>query len=86
MKPRPCRRCGAPVLTVHETGVRVALTGVVDAEPLGVFAPLDSGPIWEKHPRLGWMSLDIPKRRGNPLYRSHQCTADACQNRKAERS
>ncbi|TDC52861.1 hypothetical protein E1281_18410 [Actinomadura sp. KC345] len=83
MRPRPCRRCGAPVLTVHERDVRVALTGVIDADPLSVFAPLDPGPIWEKNPRLGWMSLDIPRRRGNPLHRSHQCTTDVCQNERS---
>ena len=80
MRPRPCRHCGAPVLTVHETDVRVALTGVIDADPLGVFAPLDPGPIWEHHPRLGWMSLDIPRRRGNPLHASHQCTTSTRQH------
>lgn len=86
MNPRPCRRCGAPVLTVRETGVRVALTGVVDAAPLGVFAALGRGPpIWEHHPRLGWMSLDVPRRRGHPLHRSHQCTTDARQNERKAR-
>ena len=73
MRPRSCRQCGTPVLTVHETGVRVALAAVIDARPLDVFAPLDPGLIWENHPKLGWMSRDIPRRRGFPLHRLHQC-------------
>ena len=86
MNPRPCRRCGAPVVAVQETGVRVAIRSVVDAEPLGVFAALGRGPpIWEHHPRLGWMSLDVPRRRGHPLHQSHQCTTDARQTERKDR-
>lgn len=74
--PVSCRGCGAAVYRVEETGVRIAMAGWVDAKPY--LGPLARGPprrLWEAHPRLGWICLDVPARRGYPLHRTHICTS-----------
>lgn len=79
---RPCRTCGTPVIHVQETGIRAALQGWVEAGPISVFEPLDqSGSlIWERHPQLGWILQDLPRRRGYPLHRQHKCKTSTRHN------
>lgn len=74
---RACRHCGAQLIYARERDVPATLAGWVDAAPMSVFAPLTrappDGPVWEHHPRLGWVCLDFPRRRGYPLHLHHNC-------------
>lgn len=67
-----CRRCGTPVLRVHdsETGLHVAL----EPEQAPITEPLTpDAVVFENHPS-GWHSPALNNRRGYPIHHLHKHT------------